>query len=237
MPERRRDRLRQETVAEIKRLAWAQIAKSGAAAVSLRAIAREMGMTSSAIYRYFSSRDQLLTALAEDGFTSLADTLEAAEGQSGKRAERLDARFLRVAGAYRTWCLAHPSEYALMFGTPVPGFEVEEVGGNVHAELTRGVNVLFRVMIDGMQSGMIQPPPLAGPGAARLRAKLRRWPAHEGEGLPPAALAACLFVWNQLHGAIALEVFGHVPPALIPADDIFDQQMRQLLAMLGCPRP
>lgn len=235
VPERRRDRLRQATLAEIKSLAWAQIAESGAAALSLRAIARQMGMTSSAVYRYFPSRDQLLTVLARDGFTSLADTLEAAEVQSGARSDRLDECLLRVVRAYRAWSLAHPSEYALMFGTPVPGFDVEG-RPEVHEEMIRGVNVLFRVMIEGVRSGVLQPPPLTGPGAAKLRAKLRRWEAHEGEVLPPAALAACLFAWNQLHGAIALEVFGHMPPQLTPADDLFDHQMRQLLATLGCPK-
>jgi AcrR family transcriptional regulator len=234
-PERRRDRLRQATLAEIKSLAWAQIAESGAAALSLRGIAREMGMTSSALYRYFASRDQLLIALAGDGFTSLADALEATEAESVERSERLDERFLRTVNAYRAWSLAHPSEYALMFGTPVPGVDVD--GPEVHEEMVRGVNVLFRVMITGVQSGVLQPPALTGPGAGKVRAKLRRWPAHEGEVLPPAALAACLFAWNQLHGAIALEVFGHVPAELVPADDLFDLQMRQLLATLGCPGP
>jgi AcrR family transcriptional regulator len=227
--------LRQATLAEIKRLAWAQIARSGAAALSLRAVAREMGTTSSALYRYFPSRDQLLTALARDGFTSMADTLEAAETESAARSETAHDRFMRVVAVYRAWSLAHPSEYALMFGTPVPGFEV--YAPDVHEEMVRGVNVLFRVMIAGVQSGGLKPPPLTGPGAAKVRAKLRRWQAHEGEVLPPAALAACLFAWNQLHGAIALEVFGHVPAELVPLDDLFDQQMRQLLAALGCPKP
>jgi AcrR family transcriptional regulator len=234
-PARRRDRLRQATLTEIKSLAWAQIAESGAAALSLRGIARDMGMTSSALYRYFASRDQLLIALARDGFTSLADALEATEAAALKRSEPLNERFLRTVGAYRAWCLAHPSEYALMFGTPVPGFAVE--GPEIEEEMIRGVDVLFRVMITGVQSGVLRPPPLTGPGASKVRAKLRRWQAHEGEVLPPAALAACLFAWNQLHGAIALEVFGHVPAELVPLDDLFDQQMRQLLAALGCPKP
>jgi AcrR family transcriptional regulator len=193
-------------------------------------------MTSSALYRYFASRDQLLTALARDGFTSLADALEATEAGAAEGKEPLDERFLRTVGAYRAWSLAHPSEYALMFGTPVPGLDVD--GPELEAEMIRGVNVLFRVMITGVQSGVLQPAPLTGPGAGKVRAKLRRWQAqaHEGEVLPPAALAACLFAWNQLHGAIALEVFGHVPAELVPADDLFDHQMRQLLVALGCPK-
>jgi AcrR family transcriptional regulator len=229
-PPRRRDRLRQATLAEIKTLAWAQIAEAGPISLSLRAIARDMGMTSSALYRYFPSREAVLSELARDGFASLADALEAAEAQSSRATLR--DRFLRVVRAYRAWCLDHPSEYGLMFGTPVPGFEV--YGPEVKTEMIRGVNVLFRVMIEGIQSGALQPPELEGPGAVRLRAKLRRWTSHQGEGLPPHALAGCMLAWTQLHGAITLELFGHIPAELRPADDLFDQQMRQVLVTLGC---
>jgi AcrR family transcriptional regulator len=228
LPTRRRERLRQATLAEIKLLAWQQIAESGAAALSLRAVAREMGMTSSALYRYCPSREALLTALVRDGFSSLADALEAAEAELAVR--ELGERFIRIARAYRAWSLAHPSEYALIFGTPVPGFEVHEP--DVKDELMRGVNVLFRCMIGGIQRGVIHPPPLQGPGAAKLRAKLRAWGAHEAGGLPPAALAGCLFAWTQLHGAISLELFGHMPPEVLPADELFEQQMRTVLHML-----
>jgi AcrR family transcriptional regulator len=231
IPVRRRDRVRQATVAEIKALAWQQIAEAGAASLSLRAVARAMGMTSSALYRYFPRREALLTALARDGFASLADALEAVEAEVAGVAA-VGERFVRIVRAYRAWSLEHPSEYALMFGTPVPGFEV--FGPEVKVELIRGVNVLFRCMIAGVQSGRLHPPALHGPGAARLRAQLRAWDAHEGERLPPAALAGCLFAWTQLQGAISLEVFGHMPAPLLPADDLFEQQMRQVLVTLGC---
>jgi AcrR family transcriptional regulator len=230
VPTRRRDRLRQATLAEIKALAWQQIAEAGAASLSLRAVARAMGMTSSALYRYFPSREALLTVLVREGFASLADALETVEAELAGAAET-EERFIRIVRAYRAWSLEHPSEYALMFGTPVPGFEA--FGPEVKAELIRGVNVLFRCMIAGVRSGRLHPPALHGPGAARLRAQLRAWDAHEGGQLPPAALAGCLFAWTQLQGAISLEVFGHMPAPLLPADDLFEQQMRQVLATLG----
>jgi AcrR family transcriptional regulator len=254
-PTRRRDRLRQTTVAEIKVLAWRQIAEAGAPSLSLRAIARDMGMTSSALYRYFPSRDVLLTALIRDGFASLADTLEAveasidSEGEGGRgpggsattagsarsatsaTSAGSGERFIRIVRAYRAWALSHPSEYALIFGTPVPGLEVHDL--DVKEELIRGVNVLFRCMIDGVQRGAIRPPALQGPGAGKLRTKLRAWGMAEAPGLPPAALAGCLFAWTQLHGAISLELFGHIPEEVLPADELFEQQMRQVLVALG----
>ena len=232
-PTRRRDRLRQSTVAEIKARAWQQIAEAGAPSLSLRAIARDMGMTSSALYRYFPSRDVLLTALITDGFASLADALEAIEAEVAVVTDGGE-RFIRIVRAYRAWALAHPSEYALIFGTPVPGLEVEDPATKV--ELVRGVNVLFRCMIDAVQRGVIAPPPLQGPGAGRLRSRLRAWGMDEAPGLPPAALAGCMFAWTQLHGAISLELFGHMPEVLLPADDLFEQQMRQVLAAMGAQR-
>jgi AcrR family transcriptional regulator len=239
-PTRRRERLRQSTLSEIKALAWKQIAEAGAPSLSLRAIARDMGMTSSALYRYFPSRDVLLTALIRDGFASLADALEAVEADIDSDAKAVTdkagsagsgERFIRIVRAYRAWALSHPSEYALIFGTPVPGLEVHDL--DVKEELMRGVNVLFRCMIDAVQRGAIRPPALQGPGASKLRAKLRAWGMAEAPGLPPAALAGCLFAWTQLHGAISLELFGHMPEEVLPADELFEQQMRQVLVALG----
>ena len=252
MPPSRRDRVRNATLAEIKALAWAQIAESGAAALSLRAIARDMGMTSSALYRYFTSREQLLSALAQDGFASLADHLEAAEAEpEGTEPERTGPegtqpagietdraggnRFMRVVRAYRRWALDHPTEYALTFGSPVPGLECHVP--EVKAEMERGVAVLLRVMIAGLRAGLIHPPPLVGAGEPALRAKLALWGSTIDEELSPESLGACMFAWTQLHGAISVELFGHMPPDLMPADELFEYQMREVLRTIGCELP
>jgi len=247
MPPSRRDRVRNATLAEIKALAWAQIAESGAAALSLRAIARDMGMTSSALYRYFTSREQLLSALAQDGFASLADHLEAAEAEpegtepegtqpAGIETDRAGGnRFMRVVRAYRRWALDHPTEYALTFGSPVPGLECHVP--EVKAEMERGVAVLLRVMIAGLRAGLIHPPPLVGAGEPALRAKLALWGSTIDEELSPESLGACMFAWTQLHGAISVELFGHMPPDLMPADELFEYQMREVLRTIGCELP
>jgi AcrR family transcriptional regulator len=220
-------------VAEIKRLAWSQIASSGAGALSLRAVAREMGMTSSALYRYYESRDQLLDALVADAFASLADCLEEAERSVAKAA--WDERSMGIYRNYRRWALAHPTEYALMFGGPIPGFD--SPGPVIKQELFRGVSVLFRCMVAGLAEGSVHPPPLSREVEKKLRAKLKKWGGPPEGGLSSEALAACMTCWTQLHGAISLELFGHLPEALIPADELFEHLMRQLVRNMSVPPP
>jgi AcrR family transcriptional regulator len=209
-------------------LAWAQIAATGAAALSMRAVAREMGMTSSGLYRYFASRDELLGTLATDAFASLADCLEAAEANDQTAGS---SAFLSIARAYRGWALEHPTEYALMFGGPTPGLDTDYP--QTKQEMFRGIAVLFRCMESVVREGRIRPPGLDPVADRRLRATLTKWGAHLPGRLPPEALAACMTCWTQLHGAISLELFEHLPAELLPADDLFNRLMRQLLANIG----
>ena len=225
----RRERTRAATVAEIKQLAWQQLAEVGAPALSLRAIATKMGMSSSALYRYFTSRDELLNSLVVDGFASLADALEAAEADLDH--DPGAGGWLQLAGAHRRWALDHPTEYALIYGTPVPG--LESGSDERRAQMKRGVNVLFRCMMSGLGRGEFDAKAMEATISRGLRQRLEQWRAELGLDLPPAALAGCLFAWTQLHGAVSLELFGHLPMQFQPADELFDQQMRQVLAVLG----
>lgn len=226
----RRERIRAATIAEIKDHAWQQLAEVGAPALSLRAIATEMGMTSSALYRYFASRDELLTELVVDGFASLADALEGAESEL-QNGDGSSNRWVQLANAHRRWALEHPSKYALVFGTPVPGFEA--ASEECHVQMKRGVNVLFRCMSAGIARGDLDPNAMAATVTPALRARLERWRAELGFDVPAVALAGCLFAWTQLHGAVSLELFGHLAPQFQPADELFDYQMRQVLVVLG----
>lgn len=224
----RRERLRAATIAEIKGHAWRQLAEMGAAALSLRAIATEMGMTSSALYRYFASRDELLAELVVDGFSSLADALEAAEAEL-TGAGSSDS-WIHLASTHRHWALDHPAEYALVYGTPVPGFEADTA--DCHQQMKRGVNVLFRCMLAGLARGEFDAEAMEATITPALRTRLQEWRAELGFDLPADALAGCLFAWTQLHGAVSLELFGHLPSQFEPADDLFDQQMRLVVAVL-----
>src|SRR6516162_8580773 len=118
----RREQQRVQTLAEIKKLAMAQIAAGGVENLSLNAIAKQMAMSGAAIYRYFNSRDQLLAALAVDGYTDLADTLEAAAHR--RHASPL-ARWHAIAAAYRAWALDQPHRYRLVFSTLVGSGELD----------------------------------------------------------------------------------------------------------------
>jgi AcrR family transcriptional regulator len=229
-PLRRRERLRNATVAEIKRLAWAQVAEGGALGVSLRAIARDMGMTSSALYRYFDSHEQLLLELVSDGFASLADALENEESAMAPEVGPAQ-RWMQVARVHRRWALDHATEYALVFGSTIQRGDANPA---LKARHRRGVAVLFRVMVAGLASGEFRPDANLPPLRPALEAQLAEWQSDLGFELPPAALAGCLFAWTQLHGAVSLELFGQLPNVLVPADELFDQQMRAVLRGFGC---
>lgn len=229
----RRQRLRQATIEEIKETGRRQLAVEGAAALSLRGVAREMGLTASALYRYFPSRDELLTDLVVDAFTSLAEHLEAArdasEGSGGQQ-------WVDVAGAYRRWALDHPADYTLIFGTPVPGYEAPE--DRTKPAMFRGVGVLLAVMIHCVESGTMDQERLEALVSPALRPQLEAWRASGEAPLAPGALSAALTCWATLHGLITLELFHHLPPMLDPGA-LFDQQMVVLLDRIGYvgPRP
>lgn len=226
----RRERTRAATLAEIKQHAWAQVAEGGALSISLRGIAREMGMTSSALYRYFDSQEQLISELIADGYESLADALEAAERSVPEGTDHGES-FMFLARAYREWALAHATQYALIFGSPMCN---PEENPRIKEEHWRGVDVLFRSMIKGILSRTLDPSRIP-PASPALRKQFKEWQKEMGSPLPPEALAGCMFIWSLLHGAISLELFDQIPPFLLPAADLFEQQMRAALVLLGCP--
>lgn len=229
----RRERTRAATVAEIKQLAWQQLAEVGPAALSLRAIAGEMGMTSSALYRYFASRDDLLNALVVDGFSSLADAMEAAEAELDGDLET--SRWLHLASAHRRWALEHRTEHTLIYGTPPPN--VESGTDERDEQMKRGVSVLFRCMMTAVATGEFDTRAMEATLTPGLRKRLQRWRTELGVPLSPTALAGCLFAWTHLHGAVSLELAGHLAPEFEPADELFEQQMRQVLVVLGSAPP
>lgn len=229
VPPDRRQRQRDATMAEIRDVARRQLGVTGAAALSLRAVAREMGLTAPALYRYYDDRDALLTALIVDGYTSLCGELEAARDAMPDPGTRLAAMSL----AYRRWAVAHPHEFALVFGAPVPGYAAPEDGPTHEAGMRFGA-VFLEVFADvhAMTSFALPPAKHRTPG---LDAALGAW--KDGPApLPAGAMQVFLSCWARLHGMITLEVFGHLKWVGLPGpEDLFRAEIAALMVELGLP--
>jgi AcrR family transcriptional regulator len=196
-----RERARAATIAEILRLARDQMEAEGAAALSLRAIAREMGMVSSGIYRYFASRDELLTALIIDSYERLGTAVEAADVAVRKRSD-FRGRWRMVAHRIREWAVGHPSEWALLFGTPVPGYAAP---ADTIGPASRYTQVLLALLTDIAAAGIhhtAHVPRSMRSDLARIR--------DLGVSAPDGTLAVGLAAWAAVMGAVSLELFGHL---------------------------
>lgn len=199
-----RQRARIEVMAAIKGEARKQLAAEGAAKLSLRAVARELGMASSALYRYFPSRDDLLTALIVDAYDAIGETAETAlataRTESPRAAPHL-AQWIAVACAVRDWALGHPHEYALIYGSPVPGYSAPQA---TVGPASRVGLALIAIVGDAHRTAGLALPPLA----EELRPEAERMAADFAPELPPAVVAPLVAAWSQLVGLISFEVFG-----------------------------
>jgi AcrR family transcriptional regulator len=214
-PRTARERARAEITAEILEAARGYLATDGAPALSLRAIARDLGMASSALYRYFSSRDELLTRLIIDAYDSLGAAAEAGEASAGR--DDLAARLTAVCMAVRTWALAHPNEYALIYGSPVPGYVAP---ADTVRPASRVTALLLRIVVEAALAGRIPdggppdaetsdpetPDPEAKPVAAAL-APIR---SHLPPAVPAPLVQRALMVWTNLFGIVSFELYGQL---------------------------
>lgn len=209
-----RQRARERTENEIRDLAWRHLETDGAAALSLRAIARDLGVVSSAIYRYVASRDDLLTMLIEEGYADLADAVEAAEAAVPR--DRFRDRWLTVSHETRAWALRRPSAWGLLYGAPVPGYEAPAERTTPHG--IRVVALLAAIVLEADEADAINP--MVGPAAGRgqipvsLQPALSAGAAEVGaapRGDAPAALVALTITgWTSILGAVSSEVFGQL---------------------------
>ncbi|MFF9125590.1 TetR/AcrR family transcriptional regulator [Streptomyces sp. NPDC014889] len=219
-----RARARTEITAAIKDEARRQLAAEGAAKLSLRAVARALGMVSSALYRYFPSRDDLLTALIIDAYDSVGEAAEAANA-AASGAEPLE-RWTAVCEAVRRWALAHPHEYALIYGTPVPGYTAPMT--TVPAAARVGL-VLIGIVRDAHERDGLTGPPLP----AELRAEAERMTADLAPGLPPEVGAALVAAWAQLFGLVGFELFGQFNRVVEEREPFFRHAVVRLAHGIG----
>ena len=224
VPPTARERVRVELTREITDAARRQLADVGAAALSLRAVAREVGMVSSAVYRYFPSRDDLLTRLIIDGYDDLGAAAEAADDRTAPPSER----WLAVCRAVRRWARTHPHEYALLYGSPVPGYSAPP--DTVPAAARVGL-LLGRVLGDAARAGML--PEASGTTTGTLSPDLVEALGGAQPGLDDRVRARALLGWSSLFGAVSFELFGHFVGSVTDADAFFDDAMRDLAGLLG----
>jgi len=202
-----------------------QLAAAGAASLSLRAVARELGMAPSAMYRYFRSRDELLTALIVEAYDAMGAVAEAAAKNGGTPAERFGA----VCRAVRGWALRHPHEYALLYGTPVPGYHAPELTIDPASRVARVLGGLLR---DAYQAGEIaesKVPPLSEAMTAQVQPLAEAVMAE----IPLPAVARGLAVWSFLFGQISFEVFGRFEGVVTNGEVLFDYAITTMLDMVG----
>ncbi len=225
-----RERARAELTREITEEARRQLAETGAQGLSLRAVARELGMVSSALYRYFPSRDDLLTALIIDAYDALGEVAEAAIAADA----RPRVRWLAACHAIRGWALAHPHEYALIYGSPVPGYRAPQA---TVGPASRVPLAFMGVLRDAVASSEMPPADDARLGgaladqAAAIVAALTTGP--DAPAVPPEVVVRAVIAWTQLFGMISFELFGQFVGSFEPADALFEYAVAQLATFAG----
>jgi len=228
-PRTARERARAEITAEILDTAREHLGRDGAAALSLRAVARDLGMVSSAVYRYVPNRDALLTMLIIDAYDGLGAAVEKAESAID-RADYL-GRFLTTCHAVRTWALAHPHEYALIYGSPVPGYAAPT---DTIAPASRVPTVLITILIDLQLARKAPAPEPVEPVVSAAIADIREF---SGGLLSDDLMLRGMAAWSGLFGAVSFELYGQLHNVVAESAKArkayFDHQMRQVAAGLG----
>ncbi|GAC1444373.1 MAG: TetR/AcrR family transcriptional regulator [Mycobacteriales bacterium] len=217
-----REQARAAIVRATKQAALEQLARTGAAGLSMRAVARELGLASSALYRYFPSRDALLTALIVDGYNQAGEAAETAEQLARVDGADAGARWLAVCRAIRSWAVSQPHLYALVYGSPVPGYAAPQDTIEPAIRLSR---VMARVLLDAAASAELRPPtrplvglPLVSAGVIEVAGGV---PAPPYEDL----LERSVVLLVALFGAVSYLLFGHLHKALLDDDAWFDAAM------------
>ncbi|WP_310723750.1 TetR/AcrR family transcriptional regulator [Streptomyces sp. N2A] len=227
-----RERARSEITEAIKAEARAQLAAEGAAKLSLRAVARELGMASSALYRYFPSRDDLLTALIVDAYNAIGEAAERARDRRGAATASPVDRWTAICTGVRAWALAHPHEYALIYGSPVPGYRAPRTTTEPAARVGLA---LIGVVREAHAAGALKEPaePLPDPVVADALAL----GAEQGVELPGAVLARLVGAWAQLFGLLSFELFGQFQNVIEARTEFFEQAVLQLARSVGLTTP
>jgi AcrR family transcriptional regulator len=216
------------TAAEIKTTARQQMAQHGTAGLSLRGIARTMGITAPAIYNYFPRLDDLITALIVDSFTDLADAMDTAGVAAS--AEPV-AQIRSTVLAYRQWAVNHPLDFQLIYGNPIPGYVAPF---EVTAPLARRPFLpLFGYFWQAYQSGQLTLPAEYSAVPPQVADHIKAWREHIGVAMPESLFCAVLTGWSRIHGLVMLELTHHIQPMIGYAAEFYEYEVDAFLQQLG----
>jgi AcrR family transcriptional regulator len=225
-PQSARARVRAELTREIIAAAQEELVQEGAAGLSLRAVARRLGMVPSALYRYFPNRDGLLTALIIEAYRAVGVAAAAADSASGRDPAR---RWEAVTTAVREWAGDHPHEWALVYGSPVPGYQAPRETVEAALVIT---GVIARIFADALPAGASVPTGLP-PAPDGLSAVVAPIAAELLPGRPAEVVAAVFMAWTQLIGTVSLELFGHYEGATTDFKPVFQYCMAAIAHHAG----
>ncbi len=229
-PRTARARARAELTATIKDVARRHLAAEGTAGLSLRAVARELEMSSSAVYRYFASRDELLTALITDAYDSLGAAAERADARH-RPADDVTGRWMALCRAVRRWAREHPQEYALVYGSPIPGYAAPD---DTVGPATRVPAVLSALVRQGLSEGALVPATGAEAEVdAALQPDVEALRSQMFAGVPDDVVIRSLTAWSGLFGVVSFELFGHYDGVIDHREAWFDAACRHLARLVG----
>jgi AcrR family transcriptional regulator len=227
-----RARARIEITAAIKDVARRHLAAQGAAALSLRAVARELELSSSAVYRYFPSRDELLTALIIDAFDALGEAAEKADARHDPN--DFAGRWLVVCRAVRRWARWHPHEYMLLYGSPVPGYAAPP---DTIAPATRVGAAMARILQEAAVSGVLPPAVASVAAESGLADDALALQQSLLAGVPLPTVLAAIAAWTQVFGLVTFELTGQFHNVIDHHEQFFDHTCRVIGRSLGLPSP
>lgn len=223
-----RARARREVRQEILDAARRHLADHGAEGLSFRAVARDLGMPSSGVYRYFDSRDALLTGLIIQSYDSLGDAAERSLAESAGRPPI--ERWVAAAGAIRAWAVAHRHEYALLYGTPVRGYAAPD---DTVVPGTRVSLALVRIVADAARDGALRATPDPSSLEPATLEGLERLLAALDLELAASTVLAILLAWTQLFGLISFELFGQTRGLIDDHEAFLRDSAREMAARIG----
>ncbi|MEO0561239.1 MAG: TetR/AcrR family transcriptional regulator [Chloroflexota bacterium] len=228
----RRKKLSERTANEIKDIARRLMAEKGTAGLSIRAIAREIEMTPPAIYTYFPSLDDLITALILDAFNAYADTLEAARDAAAENGASLAEQLVVVSLAYRTWAVEHPAQFKLIYGSPIPGYHAPR---EVTVPAVTRTGAVFMGIVFEMWARGEAPLPTSLGVPPTVTNHIERFIPPEVDPVPGAVdgVYELYSHWTHLHGMVTLEVFGHLQGTVGDVEAFYRHEVQRIYQQMG----